>query len=209
MGLGSGRNPDTSDTKYQMVRQALGKTPATAPPAAAPPQMAQAAVAVGARAAAEMPEGADDCELCTVPVSDGAHIVRALRLAGYQVTPPRAAVVRAVAAQPRPFTAGHLCAAVAALDPTVGRATVFRTLELLVDAGVLDRLHAVRGDASYVARDPSEPDQAHHYLVCSACDGVTKVADADLGPLLRAVAARHAFRADGGLLEITGRCQAC
>ncbi|CAA9248033.1 MAG: hypothetical protein AVDCRST_MAG77-2988 [uncultured Chloroflexi bacterium] len=171
-----------------MVRQALGKTLAAAVPASA---------------------DVDDCELCTVPVSDGAHIVRALRLAGYQVTPPRAAVVRAVAAQPRPFTAGHLCAAVAAHDPSVGRATVFRTLELLVDAGVLDRLHAVRGDASYVARDPSRPDQAHHYLVCSACDGVTKVEDADLRSLLGAVAARHAFRAEGGLLEITGRCQAC
>jgi Fur family transcriptional regulator, ferric uptake regulator len=193
-----------------MVRQALSKNPAAA---AAGEDMAPrlSAPASGSRTRGqESRRGTvDDCELCTVPVSDGASIVRTLRLAGHQVTPPRAAVVRAVAAQARPFTAGHLCAAVAAHDPTVGRATVFRTLELLVDAGVLDRLHAVRGDASYIARDPLRPDQPHHYLVCSACDGVTKVQDDALSGLLSDVAARHAFRADGGLLEIVGRCAAC
>lgn len=179
-----------------MVRQALGKTPATDSETTR-------------NAALDPALDMDDCELCTVPVSDGTSIVRALRLAGHQVTPPREAVVRAVAAQPRPFTAGRLCAAVAEHDPSVGRATIFRTLELLVDAGVLDRLHAVRGDASYVARDPSAPREPHHYLVCSVCDGVTKVEDASLSATLRAIAARHAFRAEGGLLEITGRCQAC
>ena len=152
---------------------------------------------------------ADDCERCLVPTTDGSHIVAALRLAGHQVTPARDVVIRAVAAQARPFTAGQLCDAVAALDPTVGRATVFRTLELLEAAAVLDRLHAVRGDASYVARDPTSPHQTHQYLVCTVCDGVTEVVDATLAALLQNVAARQSFRAERGLVEIVGRCQSC
>ena len=152
---------------------------------------------------------ADDCERCLVPTTDGSHIVAALRLAGHQVTPPREAVIRAVAAQARPFTAGQLCEAVSQADPGVGRATVFRTLELLESAGVLDRLHAVRGDASYVARDLSSPHTTHQYLVCTACDGVTEVVDATLAALLQQVAARQSFRAERGLVEIVGRCQSC
>ncbi|HEU5318873.1 MAG TPA: transcriptional repressor [Chloroflexota bacterium] len=157
-------------------------------------------------AAASRPQ---DCEVCVTPVSDGRHIVSALRLAGHAVTPPREAVIRAVAAQPRPFTAGALCAAVAARDPSVGRATVFRTLELLAEAGVLDRLHAVRGDASYVARDPDRPNRPHQYLVCTVCDGVTELEDPKLAALLRNAAAARAFRPEGALVEILGRCQAC
>jgi Fur family ferric uptake transcriptional regulator len=159
--------------------------------------------------AADLSASQDDCERCLVPTTDGSHIVAALRLAGHQVTPSRAAVIRAVAAQARPFTAGQLCEAVSQLDASVGRATVFRTLELLESAGVLDRLHAVRGDASYVARDPSSPNATHQYLVCTACDGVTEVTDAGLASLLQQLAARQSFRAERGLVEIVGRCQAC
>ncbi len=143
-----------------------------------------------------------------MPVWDGAQIVQRLQLAGHLVTPPRAAVVRAVAAQPRPFTASQLCAAVSEQSPSIGRATVFRTLDLLEQEGVLDRLHSLKGDASYVARDPQRPGQ-HHYLVCAACDGVTEVADPRLDTILRSVAAQHAFRAEGNLVEIFGRCPDC
>ena len=160
-------------------------------------------------ASASAADAGDDCKRCSVPVSDGRPIVRALRLAGHVVTPPREAIIRAVAAQPRPFTAGALCAAVAERNPSVGRATVFRTLELLEEAGVLDRLHAVRGDASYVARDPDRPGRPHQYLVCTACDGVTELEDPHLAALLQSAASARAFRAEGALVEILGRCQAC
>lgn len=154
------------------------------------------------------PTLSDDCEKCQVPVSDGESIIQRLQLAGHLVTAARAAVVRAVAAQSRPFTASRLCAAVADQSPSIGRATVFRTLELLEEEGVLDRLHSLSGDASYVTRDPRRQGQ-HHYLVCVTCDGVTEVADSRLDALLRGVAAENAFRAEGNLVEIFGRCPEC
>lgn len=150
-----------------------------------------------------------DCEKCRVPVSDGATLVQRLRLAGHQVTPARAAVVRAVAAQARPFTAGQLCTAVATEAPSVGRATVFRTLELLEAEGLLDRLYSLGSHVSYVVRDPARPPRLHQYLVCAVCNGVTEIADHRLEGALLAVAGRHAFRAEGMLVEILGRCPAC
>ncbi|MGH2355605.1 MAG: Fur family transcriptional regulator [Chloroflexota bacterium] len=149
-----------------------------------------------------------DCLRCRAPVSDGRQIIHRLRLAGHQVTPARETVVQAVAAQPRPFTAGQLCAAVAERAPSIGRATVFRTLELLEAERLVDRLHSLRSGERYVVRDPERTGQ-HHYLVCSACDGVTEVGDSRLDALLRSLAKDHAFRPEGDLVEILGRCQAC
>jgi Fur family transcriptional regulator, ferric uptake regulator len=158
-----------------------------------------------------------DCARCRVPVPSAGILARRLRLAGHQVTPPRAAVLAAVAAQTRPFTAGDLCAAVAAESPSVGRATVFRTLELLVTAGVLDRLYSLGPHVSYVVRAPAyqtEPQTERRpervlYLVCAACNGAQEIADAGLTAALRDAAARHAWPAEGALVEIMGRCPAC
>jgi Fur family transcriptional regulator, ferric uptake regulator len=168
-----------------------------------------------------------DCARCRVPVPSAGILARRLRLAGHQVTPPRAAVLAAVAAQTRPFTAGDLCAAVAAESPSVGRATVFRTLELLVTAGVLDRLYSLGPHVSYVVRglDPAGRAVAERgaerggragrrgervlYLVCAACNGAQEITDAGLTAALRDAAARHAWPAEGALVEIMGRCPAC
>jgi Fur family transcriptional regulator, ferric uptake regulator len=154
-----------------------------------------------------------DCPRCRVPAPSAGSLVRRLRLAGYQVTPPRAAVLAAVAAQSRPFTAGDLCAAVAAGAPAVGRATVFRTLELLVTAGLLDRLYSLGPHVSYVVRGPARPPAGRPervlYLVCAACNGAQEITDAGLTAALRDAAARHAWPTEGALVEIMGRCPAC
>jgi Fur family transcriptional regulator, ferric uptake regulator len=171
------------------------------------------------------------CASCHVPTPAAGTLEGRLRLAGHQVTPARRAVLGAVAAQTRPFTAGDLCAAVGAMAPSVGRATVFRTLDLLVDEGLLDRLYSLGPHVSYVPRDPSPPGAPGApaggatgaggtapgrtpagqalYLVCATCHGAREIADAGLAAALRAAAARHAWPAEGALVEILGRCPAC
>ena len=161
-----------------------------------------------------------DCAQCRAPATGAAALARHLRLTGHQVTAARAAVLAAVAAQVRPFTAGDLCAAVAAAAPSVGRATVFRTLELLVAEGLLDRLYSLGPHVSYVARHPArrragEPDpdpaRAHRalYLICAVCNGAQEIADAAVDSALQEAAARYAWPAEGALVEIMGRCPAC
>lgn len=152
---------------------------------------------------------AADCAQCQPAVLDARPIVRALRLAGHQVTPPRQVVIDAAVAHGRPFTAGELCASVAAAAPGVGRATVFRTLDLLAAERVVDRLHAAGGEQRYVLRDPERPEGPRHYLVCSACDRVTTLEDPELARTLASVTSRAAFQPETQLVEIVGRCRNC
>lgn len=156
------------------------------------------------------------CGKCSLAPPDAPAIVRHLRLAGHQVTPPRAAVVRAVAAQTRPFTAAQLGAAIATATPGIGRATVFRAIDLLVSAGVLDRVHALPA-ARYVVRDIHRAAQRHWYFVCGTCEGVSAIpeeapgtaAGLSLDGALGATARRHGFRVESTQVEILGRCPAC
>jgi Fur family ferric uptake transcriptional regulator len=135
-------------------------------------------------------------------------VIRRLRLAGHQVTAARAAVVETIAALGRPFTAGELCAAVGARAPSVGRATIFRTLELLEEEGLVARLFR-RSGPSYVLCDAAHPARSRHFLVCVACDGVAEFDDPRLATLLQSVAQRQAFRPEADFVEIFGRCRAC
>ena len=150
-----------------------------------------------------------DCERCQPAISDAGELVRALRLAGHLVTPAREAVLQAAVAQGRPFSAAQLCATLAETAPTIGRATVFRTLELLASERVVDRLHSLTGEPRYVLRDPAFPNRPRHYLVCSTCDRVTELDDPDLAALLGAIAARESFQPEAELVEIVGRCRSC
>jgi Fur family transcriptional regulator, ferric uptake regulator len=149
------------------------------------------------------------CDRCTLPPPNPNEIVRHLRLAGHQVTPAREVVVRAVAAYSRPFTAGQLCANVSQVAPATGRATVFRTLDLLTEARVVDRLHSLHGDASYVVRHTVGSEGPHWYLICSACDGVTDITNAEISAALAAAVREHAFRMEDSHLEVLGRCRDC
>ena len=69
-------------------------------------------------------------------------------------------MARLIAAQPGHFTAADLVAAARRQDLGVGRATIFRTLELLSEVGVIERIDLPSGDHAYVACEP-----AHHHHV--------------------------------------------
>lgn len=134
------------------------------------------------------------------------EILTRLERAGHRVTEPRRAVIQTVAEQPNRFTASELCAAVERRPAPVGRATVFRTLELLERLGVLERVHSAGGRDSYIV---GEQTQHHHHLICSSCGTVADIEGCTLTSFISRLAAAHGFRVDGHMVEIFGRCRAC
>lgn len=79
----------------------------------------------------------------TSTTSDGGTgIIKSLALQGRRLTGPRQAIVNFVAPRRDHFSAQEVWEELRASQTGVGRATVFRTLELLVELGVLDRVHA-------------------------------------------------------------------
>ena len=87
----------------------------------------------------------------------------------------------------------------------VGLATVYRTLQLLADAGEVDLLRTPEGEAIY--RRCS--DRHHHHLVCRRCGATVEVAGPTVERWAGAVAAEHGFTDVSHTLEVFGICARC
>ena len=135
----------------------------------------------------------------------GATLVTALASAGERVTDPRRAVASLVAARDGHFTTADLLADAAARFPGLGRATVFRTLDLFASLGLVERLDLPGGEHAYVACDTSH----HHHAICTACGHTLDVDDTGLADVLAAMGRRSGFRVTAHRLEIFGLCARC
>lgn len=110
-----------------------------------------------------------------------------------------------VFARHKHFDAKELIEELKAAEKNVSRATVYRTLTSLVEAGLLRRIEL--GDRTVFDHDYGYP--AHDHLVCSKCHSMTEFESAELEALLEQVAGLHQFRAEGHTLVIRGVCAAC
>lgn len=138
-----------------------------------------------------------------------AAVLERLQQEGQRMTEPRRLVIGAILARNGPFTSAELWAAIQTQAPAIGRATVFRTLDLLVRQGIVQRIHddPVGGRChAYLACEAGH----HHHLICSSCGAVAEFhEDQALDALIRQVERHTAFRVDGHRLELIGRCPTC
>lgn len=132
-------------------------------------------------------------------------IAARLRSAGERVTPQRLAVADALQRAARPQQAEELWHRLRRTRPEVGRATVFRTLEALVSAGVARRLEIENHASAYVACRPTH----HHHLVCAECGAVEEIGESYVRPVAERVAAELGFRVDHARLDFYGTCARC
>jgi Fur family ferric uptake transcriptional regulator len=138
-------------------------------------------------------------------MDDAAPFLDALALAGYRVTDPRRQVAHLIAGRVGHFAAADLLADARRGRVRVGRATVFRMLEVLTGLGAVARIDLPTGDHAYLACEPVH----HHHVVCSRCGSSRDIDDAGLRAVVRAVARRTGFRIDDHRLELFGLCPDC
>ncbi len=138
-------------------------------------------------------------------MGDPTPIVSALDRAGYRLTGPRRSLAALIADQDSHFTAAELVSAARTRRLGVGRATVFRTLEVLEGLGTIERLDLPSGEHAYVGCEPAH----HHHVVCSRCGRTDEIDDAGLRSVVREVARRTGYRIDEHRLELFGLCPAC
>lgn len=137
---------------------------------------------------------------------DPAALEAALETNDLRVTAPRRAVMRLVAGRGTGhFTAADLQADARMRRIDVGRATVFRTLDLLLDVGLLERVELPDGEHAYVACRTTH----HHHVICTGCGRSTDVGDYDLRSTTAAVEQATGYAIDGHRLELFGRCPSC
>lgn len=131
-------------------------------------------------------------------------LVAALDRAGYRLTEPRRAVAELIVAREGHFSAADLIDDARARRMDIGRATVFRALDLFTELSVLERLDLPSGEHAYV---PCEPAGHHHHIVCSGCGRVTEIEE--VGLALEDVQRRTGWLVDSHRLELYGRCPRC
>lgn len=133
------------------------------------------------------------------------EMMRALQRAGYRMTSARRAVVDAVACRTRPFSSADIMDDVQTGDGGIGRATVFRTIDVLLGIGMLGKILHPDGSYGYVAC----MQEHHHHAICSGCGLVVDLPGCviDAGAESQALAA--GFLLKSHRLEYFGLCEEC
>lgn len=140
---------------------------------------------------------------------DGLAVVEKFRefleIRGEKLTEPRRVLVRHIFSTHKHFDADELVADLQREGRRVSRATVYRTLRLLVEAGLLRELRLTNRTA--YEHDFGYP--SHDHLHCTECNTVIEFNNEQVRRLREAVSLEHGFQATGHRFMITGTCLAC
>jgi Fur family transcriptional regulator, ferric uptake regulator len=134
-----------------------------------------------------------------------AEILDRIAEQGHRLTGPRQAMVQILSARDHHFSAQEAWEEVQANGLDIGRATVFRTLDLLADLGILDRMHAGDGCHRYVMCEPRH----HHHAMCTVCGRVQPFEAGDMEAQIGRLADALGFSVMTHHLELIGRCAEC
>jgi Fur family transcriptional regulator, ferric uptake regulator len=133
------------------------------------------------------------------------EVVRAMEGGGHRVTDPRRALAELVAGREGHFTAAELADEARRRHPGIGRATIFRALDLFAQLHLVERVDLPGGDHAYVACERAH----HHHAICTSCGRALDVDDRGLAEVLAAIGERSGFRVAAHRLEIFGLCSSC
>ena len=146
-------------------------------------------------------------EAAGAPPAGAAGRLRAfLRSRGLRMTGEREALVRAALGRRRHFTLEELAQEAVRHDARASRATVYRGLPILIEAGILQPV--------LVSDEPRRFELAfgrrhHDHLLCRRCGKVVEFRSSAIEELQLKVAARHGFRLTSHVHELVGDCASC
>jgi Fur family transcriptional regulator, ferric uptake regulator len=134
------------------------------------------------------------------------HVGRLLRERGERMTGPRRAVLAVLAASGGHLGAEDVVAAVADVDASVHRASVYRTLEALCDLGVVQHVHIGHGATAYHLVHGGD---AHVHAQCSSCGAMVDLPVDVLDGAAERMAREAGFVLDPTHVALSGTCVAC
>ena len=142
----------------------------------------------------------------TIDISDLKQMFRDRQ---YKMTYQRQTILQAFVDNPdRHLSAEDVHSIVRQQSPDIGLATVYRTLELLSELEILQKLDFGDGRSRYEINETSTPHQ-HHHLICISCGAVREFGDDLLETLETAVSKKSNFKIVDHQLKFYGYCQEC
>jgi Fur family ferric uptake transcriptional regulator len=128
------------------------------------------------------------------------------RRRGVRWTTQRQAIVETFIAADEHITVEDLHHRVRAIDRTISAATVYRTVNMLVEMGLATKRHFGAGSASFEC----EVNKEHHdHLVCTACGKIVEFHNDAIETLQESVAREHGFTISHHRMELYGICSVC
>ena len=124
---------------------------------------------------------------------------------GYRLTTARQVILQVLVDSGGHVSADSLVELVRQAAPGIGRMTVYRTLDLLCELGLIRPIYQGTGAAHYILLE----DGRHHHLVCSGCGQVIEFDECLEEEIGRLVSGRFHFQIHGHLLEFYGLCELC
>lgn len=122
------------------------------------------------------------------------------------LTPQRLAVAELLFSAQRHLSAEELIDALARRGVKVGTATVYRTIDVLLESGLIEERDRGEGFRRF---EPKRDLPHHEQLLCTACGRVEEFRETSLDRLTRRVAGAHGFERERHRLVIYGKCTDC
>jgi len=133
-----------------------------------------------------------------------ARIYEFLEKKGLRKTTQRDAIIEAAFTTTEHYTAEDLLAMAKKVDPSVSRATVYRTLPLLVESGLLREMDFGK---DYKFYDPNYIDHPNHnHLICINCNKIVEFEDVHIDTLENCISKRLGYTPVGKTVRIEANC---
>jgi len=130
---------------------------------------------------------------------------RKLHGSGRKATPQRLSILEAIDGMRAQFTPQQLYELLQKNHPNIGLVTVYRTLNLLAESGLVCRIGYCGKSQGFARR----PQVHHHHLVCAGCDKVVDVSSCGLEEMEKKLASTTGFAISDHHIEFVGLCRQC
>lgn len=127
-----------------------------------------------------------------------------MKQAGYKLTPARLAVIEVLETHPDHLSHTQILKKGKTIYPPLSRATVYRTMELLVELKLLRSLYLNDPTQRFISAHGG-----HHHLICTSCDTIFEFDHCTVDQLSQELAEKFNFQIRNHLLEFQGLCGDC
>ena len=133
-----------------------------------------------------------------------------LKKKGYKFTPQRKAILEAIQERPgEHLSTEEIYDLVKVNFPEIGLATVYRTVQLLVELDILSKLNLDDGYVRYELSDHNEDQHHHHHLICTECGKIIEVKEDMLDAIEAQIELKYSFLIKDHKLKFFGLCDTC
>jgi Fur family transcriptional regulator, ferric uptake regulator len=124
---------------------------------------------------------------------------------GLRRTAQRQAIIEAAFGTDQHFSAEELLVMSKQLEPTVSRATIYRTLPVLCASGLLKELDFDKGYKTYDPNYSTSPD--HNHIICDDCDKIVEFTSDEMKQIEDKISHELGFRMNSQKVQLHGACE--